>query len=189
MADTPRESKPLQRCRRFSPDSVAAASARRRQRAAAALDRQLVERIDIGTGAGDQRIGVRPGAARRAAIFRQHHRDFGLSIGARRHGMNLIQLQRRAVVRFQLADSVEQRINRAVTTHRRRMLHAIDVERQDRPLRAIGASINFDLDDLDTIMSAQHLVIDQRYDILVEHLLLGVCKVLEALEGITEFIV
>ena len=38
-------------------------------------------------------------------------------------------------------------------------------------------------------MPAQHFIIHQRNDIFVEHLLLGVGQVLEALEGIAELVV
>ena len=38
-------------------------------------------------------------------------------------------------------------------------------------------------------MPAQHFIVHQRDNILVEHLLLGVGQILEALEGIAELVV
>ena len=103
--------------------------------------------------------------------------------------MNLIQLQRRGVVRHDLADCGEQRVDGSITAHRRRCLDAVDRQRQDGALRPGRPAINLDLNDFDRVMTTQNLVIDQGNDVLIPDRLLGVGEVFEAFERIAELVV
>ena len=59
---------------------------------------QLVQRCEIGLCRGDQGVGIGTLRGHGAAVLRQAHRDFGLRVGAGRHGMHLVEQQLRLSV-------------------------------------------------------------------------------------------
>ncbi len=68
-------------------------------------------------------------------------------------------------------------------------LGAVDVERERRLLRPLGAGDDRERDDADRFRRDRRGVFHQRLDVLVVDVLLAVGEILEALEGVLEGVV
>ncbi len=121
------------------------------------------------------------------AAFLEPHGDVGLGVGSAGDRVHLVELQG-GLVRGQLADGVEHRVDRPVARARRTARLPVDGQGQLGPL-ALGAGGDHQARDGDPLVAAGQAVVDQGDDVLVEHLLLLVGQVLEALEGLVHRLV
>ena len=64
-------------------------------------------------------------------------------------------------MRHQRLDGVEDRVDRAVAGRLMGHVNAVDIERQRRRLRALGAGENGEVDELDALMRMDDLVVDK----------------------------
>src|SRR5438093_11883334 len=93
------------------------------------------------------------------------------------------------LVRNEPPNRVEECIDRTISAARRGQLLAIHLQRQHSALWSMGAAIDLYLFDLNPVMPAQDLVVDERDNVLVKHRLFRIRQLLETSEGVLEGIV
>ena len=99
---------------------------------------EVVERVDVGLGRGGQGVGVGGLAGGDAATFLEADADLRLGVGAFGDRVHLEEPQDR-LVRGDLVDGVEHRVDRAVAGGVGRLLLTIDGDGQEGLLRPLGA--------------------------------------------------